>query len=151
MTPEDNTLLQALIQFACTVLIYWDFWHSLHKPLISDKKKKKEDYVHFTIIQQYHLRLWGDAAGLRWLLDAFKPLAVSNGTQTVLFCFSDFFYFLEHSRQSNETKDWKCEQLLCLVNVTTNLRLSVTLKPQRLSSPVYQSCATRSIFCPSNI
>lgn len=71
---------------------------------------------------------------LGWLLYAFKPLAASVGTQTVLLCvvssFTDINYFLEHSRPSNETKDWKREQLLCLLNAATNLRFSMTLKPE---------------------
>lgn len=48
-----------------------------------------------------------------WVLDGLsmlKPLAASIGTQTVLFCdvssFTDIIYFLDHSRPSNETKDW---------------------------------------------
>lgn len=98
--------------------------------------------------------LWSNTVGLGWFLYAFKPLAALTGTQKVLFCdassFTDIDYFLEHSRPSNKTKDWKREQLLCLLNAATDLRFSITLKPQNLSSPVSQSCATGSISCPTN-
>ena len=91
--------------------------------------------------------------GLGWFVYAFKPLAASTGTQTVIFCdvpsFTDINYFLGHSRPPNETKDWKHEQPLCLLNTATSLRFSVTLKPQNLSSPVFQSYATGSISCVS--
>lgn len=92
-----------------------------------------------------------------WVLDGFsmlKPLTASIGSQTVLFCdvssFTDINYFLEHSRPSNETKDRKREQLLCMLTVATNIRFSVTLKPQNLSSSVPKSHVTGSISCPFN-